>query len=248
MAPTSAGTRVVAILAFVVVVFFVTDLVLLQRVAKRERELASSTGPATVEEPKNPSGTTGPGDTPGGNAESEAVEAAGLRAKIADLEEEAKQLRATVTERFADREAIRTEAASVHVQLDDARAALEGTKTELAATAQRESELRNERQQIADLVAKLNAELKATNAKGEQLKADLKTAQDSTAAEKARADGLQKSLDEANTTLEAAKKLLDEKAKESEALQARVAELQARVAELEGQTGSGANPGEGQGQ
>ena len=246
MAPRPAATRALIVSAFVVVAFFVVDLVILHRMVTKERVPAPGREPADIKEPKNPGGAPGTSEAADPNAA--AAEAARLRARIAELEAEAEQLRATVGERFADRETIRSEAASLRVQVDETRTALEAAKAGLAAATQRETELRNERQQIADLVAKLNADIKETNAKNDQLKADLKAAQDRAVAEKTRGDGLQKSLDEANVTLEAAKKLLDQKSTENNTLQARVTELEARVAQLEAQAGSGANPGEGQGQ
>ncbi|MBN1917422.1 MAG: hypothetical protein JW889_05895 [Verrucomicrobia bacterium] len=234
MALTSGGTRAVVFLAFVVVAFFVVDLVLLQNLVKRERALSTERKPVQTAEPNDPGGTPGAGDVPEGDGTTD-LEA--LRERIASLESEGEQLRATVAERFVDDEKVRSETAHLRVQLEEARAALETATADLAAVTQRETELRNERKRVADLVEKLNTDLSDTKAKRDQLTADLQNAQAATAAEKARAAGLQKSLDEAHVTLEAARELVEQKTKENAA-------LQARIAELEGQSGSGANTGE----
>ncbi len=238
MASTSAGGHARAILVLFVAVFFVVDVVLLVRVVRKERRLAMRTEPESAEQTESRADEAHP-ETDGSGSAYETLrkehaalrrEAGELGTRVKQLEDEGAALRRTVETRFADREALRSEAAKLSAQLAETKEALDAASNDLAATSKHVKTLEGKLKAAADLVAKLNTNLRAAG--------------EATAAEKEHADTLQKSLDEANQRLEAAKKAIVRKANEVSALKIRVKELEKQLGAGEGAERSGEDPGQ----
>ncbi len=237
MASTRPGGRARRILVLFLVMFFVVDVGLLVHVVQKERRLAADTPPATQhEQPAPPAPDNAGGDAETLRAAHEALQkqydalrtdADELRGTVKQLNDEAAALKQTVQTRFADHETLRSEVARIDGRLAETQEALTAASNDLDAANQRITTLETKLKGAADLVARLNG--------------DLKAARDDTAAHKGRADTLQKSLDEANTSLEATEKALDEKTKAVNALNARVEELEKQLGNSEGP----GSPGEG---
>ncbi len=218
MASTPAGSRARGILVLFVAVFFVVDVVLLVRVVRKERHLAARTESESAEQTEPRADEAHP-ETDGSGSAYET-----LRKEHAALLKEADELGARVK------------------QLEDEGAALRRTvETRFADREVLRSEAVKLGAQLAETKEALDAasnDLAATNERIKTLEGKLQAA-----AEKEHADTLQKSLDEANQRLEAAKKVIERKANEVSALKIRVKDLERRLGAGEGAESSGEESG-----
>jgi chromosome segregation ATPase len=240
MASTCTGKRALGLIAVAVVALFIVDLVLLARIMRDAHRRADRP-------PAGSGQTTQEAPTAGGTETTRALEAKysalaatadALQARVSELEAEAALQKQAITTQFTDHETLRSEKTQAEVQLASTQEALASTRTNLDAATTQLEELRGKLTLAADVLARFEADLNAAKERAAKLETDLTAANNATVTEKARGDTLQKSLDDANKSLDAAMQLIDSKTKE-------VAALQARVTELEQQLGGGGESGEG---